>query len=33
MSYADYAAKLDLLDEEEIDSLLEKLHIHEKSPS
>ena len=32
MSYADYAAKLDLLDEEEIDSLLEKLHIHEKSP-
>ncbi len=32
MSYADYTAKLDLLDGEEIDSLLEKLHIHEKSP-
>ena len=32
MSYADYTAKLDLLDGEEIDALLEKLHIHEKSP-
>ena len=32
MSYADYIETLDLLDEEEIASLLDKLHIHEKSP-
>ncbi len=30
MSYADYIETLDLLDEEEIASLLDKLHIHEK---
>ena len=32
MSYADYIETLDLLDEEEIASLLDKLHIHERSP-
>lgn len=32
MSYADYIETLDLLDEAEIASLLDKLHIHERSP-